>query len=92
MLRVTNPVRNTDEFTQVKSRLQRMSPAPTTEQVMKQGGAGGQRTGGDTGWVNPQVAWGMSIRRPAATKRSTAGISFAWRCQRTGVSCRGKTR
>jgi hypothetical protein len=26
-----------------------MSPAPTTEQVMKQGGAGGQRTGRDTG-------------------------------------------
>ena len=49
MLRVTNPVRNTAEFTQVRSRLQRMSPAPTTEQVMKQGGAGGQRTGRDTG-------------------------------------------
>ena len=37
-LRVTNPVRNTAEFTQVKSRLQRMAPAPTTEQAMKQGG------------------------------------------------------
>jgi Zn-dependent protease with chaperone function len=49
MLRVTNPVRNTAEFTQVKSRLQRMAPALTTEQVMKQGGAGGQRTGRDTG-------------------------------------------
>jgi beta-barrel assembly-enhancing protease len=49
MLRVNNPVRNTAEFTQVKSRLQRMAPAPTTEQVMKQGGAGGQRTGRDTG-------------------------------------------
>ena len=49
MLRVTNPVRNTAEFTQLRSRLQRMSPAPTTEQVMKQGGAGGQRTGRDTG-------------------------------------------
>src|SRR5688500_5283950 len=49
MLRVNNPVRNTAEFTQLKSRLQRMAPAPTTEQVMKQGGAGGQRTGRDTG-------------------------------------------
>src|SRR5918993_835162 len=39
-LRVTSPVRNTAEFTQVKSRLQRMSPAPTTEQVMKQCGSG----------------------------------------------------
>ena len=48
-LRVTNPVRNTAEFTQVRSRLQRMSPAPTTEQVMKQGGGGNQRTGRDTG-------------------------------------------
>jgi Zn-dependent protease with chaperone function len=54
-LRVTNPVRNTAEFTQVKSRLQRMSPAPTTEQVMKQGGAGGQRTGRDTGYPSGQV-------------------------------------
>ncbi len=49
MLRVNNPVRNTAEFTQLRARLQRMSPAPTTEQVMKQGGAGGQRTGRDTG-------------------------------------------
>ena len=48
-LRVTNPVRNTQEFTQVRSRLQRMAPAPTTEQVMKQGGGGGRRTGRDTG-------------------------------------------
>ena len=49
MLRVNNPVRNTAEFTQLRARLQRMAPAPTTEQVMKQGGAGGQRTGRDTG-------------------------------------------
>ena len=48
-LRVTNAVRNTAEFTQLKSRLQRMSPAPTTEQVMRQGGGGNQRTGRDTG-------------------------------------------
>jgi Zn-dependent protease with chaperone function len=53
MLRVNNPVRNTAEFTQLRARLQRMSPAPTTEQVMKQGGAGGQRTGRDTGGGYP---------------------------------------
>src|SRR5688572_8876727 len=53
-LRVTNPVRNTAEFTQVKQRLQRMAPAPTTEQVMKQGG-GNQRTGRDTGYPAGQV-------------------------------------
>ena len=51
-LRVTNPVRNTTEFTQVKSRLQRMAPAPTTEQVMKQGN---RRTGQDTGYPAGQV-------------------------------------
>ena len=51
-LRVTNPVRNTAEFTQVKSRLQRMAPAPTTEQVMKQGN---RRTGQDTGYPAGQV-------------------------------------
>ena len=42
-LSVSNPVRNTQAFTQVKSRLQRMAPAPTTEQVMRQG-QGGRRT------------------------------------------------
>ena len=47
-LRVTKPVRNTAEFTQLRARLQRMAPAPTTEQVMKQGG-GNRRTGRDTG-------------------------------------------
>ena len=53
-LRVTNPVRNTADFTQLKARLQRMPPAPTTEQVMKQGG-GNQRTGRDTGYPAGQV-------------------------------------
>jgi Zn-dependent protease with chaperone function len=53
-LRVTNPVRNTAEFTQVRARLQRMSPAPTMEQVMKQGGAGNRRAGG-TGYPSGQV-------------------------------------
>jgi Zn-dependent protease with chaperone function len=53
-LRVTNPVRNTAEFTQVQSRLQRMQRAPTTEQVMKQGG-GNQRTSRDTGYPTGQV-------------------------------------
>ena len=53
MLRVNNPVRNTAAFTQLRARLQRMAPAPTTEQVMKQGGSGGQRTGRDTGGGYP---------------------------------------
>jgi beta-barrel assembly-enhancing protease len=57
MLRVTNATRNTPEFTQVRARLQRMAPAPTTEQVMKQGGAGGNRRAGgrDTGYPSGQV-------------------------------------
>ena len=55
-LRVTNPVRNTAEFTQVRARLQRMSPAPTMEQVMKQGGGGNRRAGGGgTGYPSGQV-------------------------------------
>lgn len=53
-LRVTNPVRNTQEFAQVKSRLARMQKAPTTEQVMKQGG-GNRRAGRDTGYPSGQV-------------------------------------
>jgi Zn-dependent protease with chaperone function len=39
-LGATNATRNSQAFTQVKTRLQRMSPAPTTEPVMK----GGRRT------------------------------------------------
>jgi hypothetical protein len=56
-LRVTNPVRNTQEFVQVKSRLQRMQKAPTTEQVMQQGGGGNRRAGRDrdTGYPSGQV-------------------------------------
>jgi Zn-dependent protease with chaperone function len=42
-LTISNPTRNTQEFVQVKSRLQRMAPAPTTEQVMNR--RGGNRTG-----------------------------------------------
>ena len=47
LLKVDNPVRNTAEFTQLRSRLQRMAPAPTTEQVMR--GGGNRRTSRDTG-------------------------------------------
>jgi hypothetical protein len=50
-LRVNNPIRSTQEFTQVKSRLQRMAPAPTMEQIARSGNRGGGRTtgGGRTG-------------------------------------------
>jgi hypothetical protein len=46
MLEVRNPIRNTQAFNDVQSRLRRMAPAPTTEQVARQGGQGGRRTGG----------------------------------------------
>jgi Zn-dependent protease with chaperone function len=60
-LRVTNATRNTPEFTQVRARLSRMAPAPTTEQVMKQGGnrrttsrdPGTQYPSGQVGRVEP---------------------------------------
>ena len=57
-LRVSNPVRNTPEFTNAKARLQRMAPAPTTEQAMKQGGGGRPTSrdrlpGGQVGRVEP---------------------------------------
>jgi beta-barrel assembly-enhancing protease len=50
-LPVSNPIRNTQAFTQAKSRLQRMAQAPTTEQVMRQS-QGGRRTsqGGGGGY------------------------------------------
>ena len=54
-LRVSNPVRNTQEFVQVKSRLARMQKAPTTEQVMQQGRGGNRRAGRDTGYPSGQV-------------------------------------
>jgi Zn-dependent protease with chaperone function len=55
LLHVTNPVRNTQEFTQVKSRLQRMAPAPTSEQVAKRGngGGGGRTADSRVGQVDP---------------------------------------
>ena len=46
-LRVSNPVRSTQEFTQAKSRLQRMAPAPTTEQAARRAGSG-RTSGGRT--------------------------------------------
>jgi beta-barrel assembly-enhancing protease len=50
-LPVSNPVRNTQEFTQLKSRLQRMTPAPTTEQVMRDAQRqGGRQTRGGGGY------------------------------------------
>jgi len=56
-LRVTNPIRNTQEFTQVKSRLQRMAPAPTTEQVAQKGNnrrtSSGRTTDNRVGQVDP---------------------------------------
>jgi len=54
-LRVSNPVRNTPEFTQLRARLERMAPAPTTEQVMKQGGGNRRTTGRDTGSPSGQI-------------------------------------
>lgn len=56
-LPVSNPIRNTAEFTQVKSRLQRMAPAPTTEQATKQAGRrtdqGGSSSDNRIGQVEP---------------------------------------
>ena len=42
MLRVTNPVRNTEEFESVQARLDQMSPAPTSEEVAR--GTAGRNT------------------------------------------------
>ena len=57
-LPVSNPIRNTQAFTQVKSRLQRMAPAPTTEQVMRQGQQGGRRTSQGGGGYPPDARIG----------------------------------
>jgi Zn-dependent protease with chaperone function len=51
-LPVSNPIRNTQQFAQVKSRLQRMAPAPTTEQAMR----GARRTSRDAGGGYPSDA------------------------------------
>jgi Zn-dependent protease with chaperone function len=57
-LGATNATRNSQAFTQVKTRLQRMSPAPTTEQVMRGGrrtsrGGGGYPSDSRIGRVEP---------------------------------------
>jgi Zn-dependent protease with chaperone function len=44
-----NAIRNTTQFTQVKSRLQRMAPAPTTEQVTRTGNRRQPREGSSSG-------------------------------------------
>ena len=52
-LRIDNPIRDTREFDQVRSHLSRLSPAPTTEQAVRnarnRSGGGGGRTTGTTG-------------------------------------------
>ena len=42
-LRVANPVRMTQDFSQMQARLRQMSPAPTTEQAQRQAGNGNGR-------------------------------------------------
>ena len=56
----SNPIRNSNDFTQTKARLQRMAPAPTTEQVARsgsrrqtRGGSGGSVPVGRIGRVEP---------------------------------------
>ena len=63
-LQVSNPVRNTQEFTQVRSRLQRMAPAPTTEQAMRNGG--NRRTSRDTGYPSGQIGQRATAVRPVS--------------------------
>jgi hypothetical protein len=48
-LDVRNPIRDSGEFEDVRARLDRMPPAPTTEQAVKNGGAGRTSTTGTTG-------------------------------------------
>ena len=38
LLGVRNPIRNSQAFNEIRAKLKRMSPAPTSEQVMRQGG------------------------------------------------------
>ena len=90
-LRVTNPVRNTAEFTQVQSRLQRM-PTGSDDRTGHEAGRRRQsahrpRHGLSRGSGRPSRAavWPVS-------RHSTAATSSASRCRRTGASCRATTR
>jgi hypothetical protein len=49
MLRVQNPVRNTQEFETVQARLEQMSPAPTSEEAARSANAGTSGRRGSTG-------------------------------------------
>jgi len=59
LLRVENPVRDTQRFAQVQAHLRQLSPAPTTEQVVRNGGGSrptgtsGRTTNAPTGRVEP---------------------------------------
>ena len=84
-----NPVRDTPAFMQVQARLQRMPPAPTTEQAMKQGG---RRTGGRARHrIRRAGRPGRSAVR-AVSRPTRAEICSASACRRTGASCRATTR
>ena len=62
-LPVSNPIRNTQAFTQVKTRLQSMPKARTTEQVMRQG-QGGRRTSQGGGGYPPDARIGQ-VEQPS---------------------------
>ncbi len=59
LLRVENPVRDTRRFAQVQAHLKQLAPAPTTEQVARNGagtrptGSSGRTTGAPIGRVEP---------------------------------------
>ena len=73
-LPVSNPIRDTAAFTQVKSRLQRMAPAPTTEQVMRRP-AGGRTSQGRR--YPPSSRVGRSSRPRRVSRPTMKGICSA---------------
>jgi hypothetical protein len=75
-LRVTNPVRTTQDFGTMQARLRQMSPAPTTEQAQKQRGNGRQNP---TGSNSPDMRSGRlgNVQPPSSRYTSyTEGNLF----------------
>jgi beta-barrel assembly-enhancing protease len=69
MLQVSNPIRITQGFTDVKARLARMAPAQTMEQIARQG-QGGRGQGGQQGGGYPSSAQIGQVERPSTRYQS----------------------
>ena len=93
-LRVDNPIRDSRGFEQVKTRLRQMSPAPTTEEAVRNAERRRRQY-----WPNRHQRPLAAMFRSAGSSRprrgtppTTKAVSSGSQFLRTGASCRTATR